>query len=147
MAQLEGTDNVVDTFHPDNPDAPAKVKVEAITFLPQRTQEDMAEVQSSDSDIGPLYRATANHQGRPDYQEVRGGSLALKAYWAELKRLEMHDNLLYRRWEDDTGDITRLQLCDKCQRRKRPGMTAKAPIRFINRDIATSEYKWTSADQ
>ena len=70
----------------------------------------MAELQSSDGDIGPLYRATANHQGRPDYQELRGGSLALKPYWAELKRLEMHDNLLYRRWEDDTGDITRLQV-------------------------------------
>ena len=34
VAQLENTDNVVDAFDPDNPDAPAKVKVEAIKFLP-----------------------------------------------------------------------------------------------------------------
>ena len=181
VAQLENTDNVVDAFDPDNPDAPAKVKVEAIKFLPQWTQEDMAEAQNSDADIGPLYRAIADRTGRPDYQEVSGGSLALKAYWAEWKRLEMHDNLLYRRWEDDTGDVTRLQLivpfryqreickklhgpagashlgrrrthdlimrrmywylmadnikfwikvCDKCQRRKRPGVTPLAPMRL-----------------
>ena len=52
MAQLEGTDNVVDTFDPDNTDAPVKVKVGAIKFLQQWTQEDMAEAHSSDSDIG-----------------------------------------------------------------------------------------------
>ena len=181
VAELETTEDVEDTFDPDHPDNQPTARVSSIKFLPTWPEEDMAWAQKNDPDIGPVYRARENQEDRPQYQEISGGSPALKAYWAEWKRLELHDSLLYRRWENDHGDVTRLQLvvpfryqreicrtlhgqagaahlgrrrttdliakrmfwyqmadnikfwiqvCDVCQKRKRPGKTPRAPMRL-----------------
>ena len=182
VAKLEETTkDLVDTFDPENPDSISAANISAIRFTPEFPPDEMAKAQEDDADIGPLYRAKEQHQERPPYSEVSGGSPALKAYWAEWKRLELHDGLLYRRWENDVGDTQRLQLivpfryqkeiskslhgpagaahlgrrrthefisrrmfwyrmaddikfwikvCDKCQRRKRPGITPQAPMKL-----------------
>ena len=180
VAELEDTDQIVDAFNPDDADAIPRVQVTSIRFGPEWSNEEMAFAQNNDGDIGPIYRAKMEHEPRPDYQDVSGGSPALKLYWSEWKRLEIHDTLLYRRWENDEGNVTRLQLivpfryqreiskrlhgptgashlgrrrttemiqrtmfwyqmadnikfwvqvCDVCQKRKRPGITGRAPMR------------------
>ena len=180
VAELEATGDLQDDYDPDNPDNTERVRVSALKFGPEWPAEEMAHAQSEDADIAPLYRAKKAGEPRPDYNEISGGSQALKLYWAEWRRLEMHDDLLYRRWEDDAGVVTRLQLivpfkyqreiskrlhgphgaahlgrkrttdliakkmfwyqmadnikfwvqvCDVCQRRKRPGQTPRAPMR------------------
>ena len=111
VAKLENNDkDVVDSFDPDHPDDVPEVRVAVIQFLPEFAAEDMAKAQQSDADIGLLYAARKTQQDRPAYCEVSGGSPALKAYWAEWRRLELHNDLLYRRWENDAGDVERLQL-------------------------------------
>ena len=180
VAELEERGNYQDDYDPDNPDTTERTRVSAIKFGPEWSTEEMAHAQSEDADIAPLYRAKKAGEQRPDYNDISGGSPALKLYWAEWRRLEMHDGLLYRRWEDDAGVVTRLQLivpfkyqreiskrlhgpqgaahlgrkrttdliskkmfwyqmadnikfwvqvCDVCQRRKRPGQTPRAPMR------------------
>ena len=182
VAKLEETHkDSVDSFDPEHPDSVQPVRVSAIKFIPEFPAEDMASAQQNDADIGPLYRTRKLQQEKPPYSEVSGGSPALKAYWAEWRRLIMCDDLLYRRWENDVGDVERLQLivpfryqkeiaktlhgpagaahlgrkrthefisrrmfwyrmaddikfwikvCDKCQRRKRPGVTPQAPMKL-----------------
>ena len=68
-----------------------------IKFLPVYTAEEMAAAQLADPDIKPLYVAKIVNQIRPPWNEISGESPAAKAYMAEWKRVEAHDNMLYRR--------------------------------------------------
>ena len=81
-----------------------------IKFSPVYTAEEMAAAQLADPDIRPLYVAKIVNQIRPTWNEISGESPAAKAYMAEWKRVEAHDNMLYRRWENDTGSQSFLQL-------------------------------------
>ena len=169
-----------DINDPENLEMKDITRVSTINFAPDWNTEEMATAQNEDADIGPIYRAKITGAERPTYQDISGGSPALKVYWSKWNRLEIRNTLLYRRWENDQGDVTRLQLivpfkrqreiskrlhgpmgaahlgrkkttelisrsmfwyqmadnikfwiqcCDLCQRRKRPGKTAKTPMR------------------
>ena len=158
----------------------ARVTLNALWYKPKYTLEEMAAAQRADPDIGPLYRAKVDENKRPAWNEISGESPAAKAYMCEWRRVEVHDKVLYRRWENDDATEIRLQLivpfkyqremcknyhdaatkahlgrrrcyaslqrfyfwhkmhddvkwwirtCDKCQRRKRPQPTPRAPMR------------------
>lgn len=86
------------------------VRVNVIQFQQLWTSEEMAAEQQLDTDIQLLYQAKHENAERPRWNEISGGSSALNAYWLEWKRLELVDNMLYRRWENRDGSETHLQL-------------------------------------
>ena len=88
----------------------AQAVINAIHYTPKYTDEEMAAAQRADPDVGPLYRAIVDDKVRPSWNRISGESPAAKAYMAEWKRIEVHNNIIYRRWENDDGTEQRLQL-------------------------------------
>ena len=82
----------------------------AIQFTALWTDDEMIAAQKSDSDIAVIYDCFEKGKKRPTINEISPYSAATKAYYLEWKRLELHRGLLYRRWESDQGDVTKLQL-------------------------------------
>ena len=61
-------------------------------------------------DIKMLYKAKQASEERPKWNEYSGESPTCKSYFHEWRRIEMWKNVLYRRWENNAGTETRLQL-------------------------------------
>ena len=87
-----------------------EVTVCAIKFMPHWTAEQIAQYQAGDHDIKILYKAMKEGKDRPKWNEYSGESPVCKAYFHEWRRLEMWNDVLYRRWENFDGSETRLQL-------------------------------------
>ena len=66
--------------------------------------------QAEDPDMRVLYEAKKKSDKRPDWNTVSGESPTCKAYYHEWKRIEMWKDVLYRRWENFDGSVTRMQL-------------------------------------
>ena len=103
VAELESTVGMQDSGE-------AEAVINMLRFKPVYTVEEMQASQSNDPDIKPLYTAKLGDGIRPTWNKVSGESPAAKAYMGEWRRIEVHDKLLYRRWENDDGDKTHLQL-------------------------------------
>ena len=84
--------------------------VNALVLQPRYTPAQMAEAQRQDPDTRLLYAAKINSQERPKWNDISGASPAAKAYFTDWKRIEVRDGMLYRRWENDDGSQTHLQL-------------------------------------
>ena len=85
--------------------------VNAVSFNPRWTAVELRKHQEADLDLGPVYRAFAkNSKQRPRWEDYSIESPACKAYFAEWRRLQLHNGVLYRRWENDSGTVTRLQV-------------------------------------
>ena len=82
----------------------------AIKFMPHWNPEQIAKYQSEDHDMKVLYNAKKNSEERPEWNEYSGESPTCKAYFHEWKRIELWKDVLYRRWENFDGSVTRLQL-------------------------------------
>ena len=95
----------------DNITSSSLENVNIISFNPKWTTAELRKHQESDLDIGPVYRAfTKNPKQRPRWEDYSIQSPACKAYFAEWRRLQLHNGILYRCWENDSGTITRLQI-------------------------------------
>ena len=57
----------------------------------------MAAAQRADPDMGPLYKAKVDDKKRPERNAISGESPAAKAYVSEWRRVEVHNNIIYRR--------------------------------------------------
>ena len=88
----------------------ANYVVDVLHFKPRYEADEMAAAQQTDPDIMLLYNAKVVTGVRPTWNEISGASPAVKAYIAEWKRIEVHDGMLYRRWENDEGEKSHLQL-------------------------------------
>ena len=82
----------------------------AIKFMPYWSPEQIAKYQSEDHDMKVLYNAKKNSDERPEWNEYSGESPTCKAYFLEWNRIELWKDVLYRRWENFDGSVTRLQL-------------------------------------
>jgi hypothetical protein len=49
-------------------------------------------------------------EGRPPWEEVVGGSAALKTYWTAFNRLKSIEGVLYRGWYSHEGIVSRRQV-------------------------------------
>ena len=87
-----------------------EVSICAIKFLPKWDPEQIAKYQEADPDLKTVLQLKKNKQERPNYREYSGESPAAKAYMMEWLRLEVWNGVLYRRWENNSGSETRLQL-------------------------------------
>ena len=87
-----------------------QVAIHPIAFQPRWTNEELRKKQEDDVDLGPVYKARKASEDRPSWEFYSGESPACKAYFAEWKRLEIHNDILYRRWENACGTVVRLQI-------------------------------------
>ena len=88
----------------------AQIQINVLEYRPKYTSIEMAAAQRADPDIGVLYKAKVDDNKRPSWNEISGESPAAKAYIMEWRRIEVHDNILHRRWENDDGSEIRLQV-------------------------------------
>ena len=84
--------------------------VHAIAVTPRWSNDELRKKQREDIDLALVYRALEAGQGRPQWETYSGQSPACKAYFAEWKRLELHNGIIYRRWENPAGTVIRLQI-------------------------------------
>ena len=87
-----------------------ETSVAAIKFLPRWSPTQIAKYQAEDHDLKAVYKAKLSKGDRPRWNEYSGESPTSKAYFAEWKRLQIWNDVLYRRWENGDGTETRLQL-------------------------------------
>ena len=66
--------------------------------------------QLADQNIGQLLIALEEGRDRPPWEAVSNGSSKLKTLWAQWERLEIHNGILYRRFESDDGMTIRRQM-------------------------------------
>ena len=102
--------NDLESTHGIEDSGRANYVVDVLQFKPRYEADEMAAAQRTDPDIMLLYNAKVVTGVRPTWNEISGASPAAKAYIAEWKRIEVHDGMLYRRWENDEGDKSHLQL-------------------------------------
>jgi hypothetical protein len=66
--------------------------------------------QKSDSDIGPIYRLLESQCQQPAWDAIAHLSGTSKTLWRQWSRLELVNNVLYRRFEPDDGSSTFRQV-------------------------------------
>ncbi|CAC5416729.1 unnamed protein product [Mytilus coruscus] len=59
--------------------------------------------QREDKNLALIINLMENSDHKPTWHEICSESVVVKALWSQWKRLEIRNNILYRRWEDDTG--------------------------------------------
>ncbi|KAK3728413.1 hypothetical protein QZH41_020432 [Actinostola sp. cb2023] len=74
------------------------------------SNEDLRQEQLKDPDISPLIHWKETTAERPAWAEVSAESCAVKAYWSQWARVQLHGGVLYRRWETDSGEDVQWQL-------------------------------------
>ncbi|KAK3740332.1 hypothetical protein QZH41_000887 [Actinostola sp. cb2023] len=74
------------------------------------SNEDLRQEQLKDPDLSPLIHWKETTAERPAWAEVSAESCAVKAYWSQWARVQLHDGVLYRRWETDSGEDVQWQL-------------------------------------
>ena len=81
----------------------------ATTWIGEKTVADLQNAQSNDTDIGPLLQAKMAGN-RPTSQEMVTKSPAARHYWVLWDSLEVHNNVLYKRFVKKDGSGEYLQL-------------------------------------
>ena len=103
-------DKVAPTVHQIDPRSDEWARVNVFTFDQLWTEADMVEAQKEDDDMALLYKCKFYDLPAPAWNDVSGGSAALGAYWHDYNRMELHNGMLYRRWESRDGENVRYQL-------------------------------------
>jgi hypothetical protein len=76
-----------------NKDGPIDVS----NWARQWTHEDVENMQDSDPEICAMIQLLKTHPERPNWKEIAHHSQELKSYWTQWNRMEIRDNVLYRR--------------------------------------------------
>ncbi|CAC5382285.1 unnamed protein product [Mytilus coruscus] len=66
--------------------------------------------QRKNKNLALIINLMENSDHKPTWHEICSESIVVKALWSQWKRLEIRNNILYRRWEDDTGKKISWQL-------------------------------------
>jgi len=72
--------------------------------------EILAEEQRRDTDIRAIMELLEEKMEKPSWDDVASRSCTTKALWQQWPRLVVRDGILYRRFEQLDGRVTRLQL-------------------------------------
>ena len=75
-----------------------------------RSLAEIAELQRSDTDVGPIVRMRLQSDEQPPFDSIRAESKNTKIYWAQWPRLVVRDGVVYRITLDKAGRPSRLQL-------------------------------------
>ena len=79
---------------------------------------EVRDSQLRDREIGPIMDALDKGSPKPNWSAISGGPQALKTLWGQWDRLSVRDGVLYRRWEDDSGDSVRWQVVVPTEKRQ-----------------------------
>ena len=74
------------------------------------TDKDLQHKQANDPNLKIILEWMKNPSERPAFVQVSGRGPVVRSLWAQWGRLELRDNVLYRRWEDDVGNVTSFQI-------------------------------------
>ncbi len=74
------------------------------------SEESIRKAQQDDPDIGPMIQWKKRSNSRPSWKDISATSRSTKSYWAQWDRMELRNDILYRRWESAVGDEVHWQL-------------------------------------
>ena len=80
------------------------------TWISGISQSDISRAQRNDATIGKIISKMEACKDRPKWEDISMESTSVKTLWAQWKRLELRDDILYRKWEDDSGKHVSWQL-------------------------------------
>ena len=112
--QCSRKDEEETSFLTDSQAMPTKNEVDGevrgISSQPSVTLEALREAQLSDEDMKWILEAKENNEPRPAWTSVAAEPSAVKTYWAQWEQIEIHEGVVYRRWESDDGKLVRKQV-------------------------------------
>lgn len=79
-------------------------------WLSHKTDVEMSDAQKSDMDISILYKLKASSRERPTWAEIAIENVRLKKYWSQWDRIEIINDVLYRKWIHPVTEQTNLQF-------------------------------------
>ncbi|CAG2192921.1 unnamed protein product [Mytilus edulis] len=71
---------------------------------------EIRQQQLEDDNIGKVFAAFESGSQKPPWESISSGTSALKTLWGQWDRLEMHEGVLYRRFETNIGQTARKQM-------------------------------------
>ncbi|CAC5425746.1 unnamed protein product [Mytilus coruscus] len=74
------------------------------------SDSEMKCAQREDKNLALIINLMENSDHKPTWHEICSEIVVVKALWSQWKRLEIRNDILYRRWEDDTGKKILWQL-------------------------------------
>ena len=84
--------------------------VQAYKIRPRYAAAEIAQWQEEDPDIKPVKDWIRTHENGPEWNDISRFSAATKAYFADYDRLQIHEDVLYRKWESGDGLVVFKQL-------------------------------------
>ena len=75
-----------------------------------KCKEGLRQEQLRDKDIAQIISWKEATDERPTWPDVSPENCSVKSYWSQWERLQLRDNVLYRRWEAEAGDTVQWQL-------------------------------------
>lgn len=97
---------------PDNSETPGinVISSNGVKWLRGWTLSELQTKQKADPRLQQVLKWKETRAAQPLQAEVQGTSRATRSLWAQWNRLELKDGILYRRWETEDGQDSRLQL-------------------------------------
>ena len=82
------------------------------SWLNKWSTDECQKWQAEDKAICTVINWILSDSGKPSWDEIAGEGVELKALWGQWKRLELHENVLYRRPipQEDPSCVAQLQL-------------------------------------
>ena len=121
LQQTDKNENGIELTQNSQQDEPVHEKVRAVTRSQQPEVRNshllmgwepstLRQQQLSDETIGPIMAAKEASQGRPAWESISAKQTHLKTLWSQWDRLELYDGMLYRKFEIEGTNGSKLQL-------------------------------------
>ena len=89
-----------------------------IQWISSIGNEALSQEQMQDKVIGQILKWKTENR-RPNWGEISGQSAAIKAYWSMWNQLEIKNDVLYKRWDEDvSGKCTWQLVVPECRRQE-----------------------------
>ena len=86
-----------------------------IQWISSIGSEALSQEQMQDKVIGQILKWKTENR-RPNWGEISGQSTAIKAYWSMWNQLEIKNDVLYKRWDEDvSGKCTWQLIVPECR--------------------------------
>ncbi|MEW8487707.1 MAG: integrase zinc binding domain-containing protein [Candidatus Thiodiazotropha sp.] len=79
-------------------------------------ERSLKELQQNDKDSS-MVRKLMNNNKQPDTAEISSASSTVKALWSQRQKLVIENDMMYRKWDDETG-VTLQAIVTLSKRRK-----------------------------
>ena len=80
------------------------------SWAPSWSMLELRNAQMGDTVLKTVIEWLEQYQERPNMREMEGAIMELRSLWAQWDRLELVQGVLYRRWENNSGNSTQRHL-------------------------------------